>query len=136
MTTALLACGHHARRIAAAPRVYHLSAPVVWPPLPTTGFISDRVAMARDVTAGDAVFAACVGKAGRPLHVAIPQYALWRDSATGTVKPVIVVEAELFDGDSMFGLRQIPGGASAMARVSDLELLGRSRPRQAATPKA
>ncbi len=131
----LTGCGHRARataRLRGAAQVYRLDAPVAWPPLPTTGYIKDRVARATDVTAGNAVFAACVGVVGQPLHVAIPQYALWHDAATDSVKPVFVVEAEFFEGDSMFGLRQIPSGRDAMATSGDLELLGQARPAPAA----
>ena len=99
-----------------------------WPPLPTTGYIRGRVATAADVESGNAVFAACVGEVGQPLHFAIPQYGLWHDPVTGRVEPVIVVEAEWFEGDSMFGLRQIPTGKDAMATIADLQLLGQTLP--------
>lgn len=99
-----------------------------WPPLPSTGYLSGRVATAADVQSGNAVFAACVGVVGQPLHIAIPQYGLWHDPLTDRIERVFVVEAEWFQGDSMFGLRQIPTGKDAMATIADLKLLGQTPP--------
>lgn len=116
------------RATASAAQRHRWHAPSDWPPLPTTRYIRGRVATATDVSVGNAVFSACVGVVGRALHVTIPQYALWRDPATDSIKPVFIVEAELFEGDSMFGLRQIPSGKDAMATSADLELLGQTPP--------
>ena len=99
-----------------------------WPSLPRTGYLSGRVATAADVRSGNAVFAACVGVVGQPLHIAIPQYGLWHDPLTDSVERVLVVEAEWFEGDSMFGLRQIPSGKAAMAAIANLTLLGQTPP--------
>ncbi len=129
-------CGRGTARQHESPGTTHVfrsHLPAAWPALPTSGYISGRVATAADVSAGKAVFSECVGVVGRPLHVAIPQYALWRDPATDSIRPVVVVEAELFDGDSMFGLRRIPGRGDAMAKAADLELLGPMPPAAAAS---
>ncbi len=107
-----------------------------WPPLPTTGYISGRVATAADVQRGNAVFAACVGVVGQTLHFAIPQYALWHDPLSDSIKRVFVVEAEWFEGDSMFGLRQIPSGKDAMATIADVQLLGQTPPAPAGSGTA
>ena len=112
-------------RNVAQPRAQVASA---WPPLPGAGYISGRAATAADVRSGNAVFAACVGVVGQPLHIAIPQYGLWHDPLTDSIKRVIVVEAEWFQGDSMFGLRQIPNGKDAMATIANLTLLGQAPP--------
>ncbi len=111
-------------------------AAAAWPRLPTTGYIAGRVATSADIRKGDAVFAACVGVVGRTLDVAIPQYGLWHDPLTDSIRRVFVVEAEWFQGDSMFGLRQIPSGKDAMATIADLQLLGQTPPAPAGSSGA
>jgi hypothetical protein len=99
-----------------------------WPPLPTSGFISGRPATDKDVADGNAVFAlrAYGVPFGKPLDVAIPQYAYLTKKGQQPI-PVIVVQAELGKGIKIFGVRDLDG-KTATARESELQLLGTHPP--------
>ncbi len=96
-----------------------------WPPLPSRGFVTGRPAQASDVQNGDAVFVAAVKNVvvGKPLPIAIPQYALLRD----TNERVILVQAEDANGIKLFGVRGLDG-KEAVVKEADLELLGTWKP--------
>lgn len=82
---------------------------LVWPPLPTAGFIAGRPATQADVDAGNAIF--LLGDAARstgtPLAIDIPQYALFDDE--GIITVVVVVQAESEAGVSQIGARKADG---------------------------
>jgi hypothetical protein len=101
-----------------------------WPPLPTSGFISGRAATDKDVLDGNAVFAlrAYGVPFGKPLDVAIPQYAYLTKRGQRPI-PVIVVQAELGKSLKIFGVRDLSGKA-ATAKESELQLLGTHPPNQ------
>jgi len=103
-------------------------APVVWPPLPTAGFVTGRAATDKDVVEGNAVFAlrAYGIPFGKPLDIAIPQYAYLIKKGEPPL-PVIVVQAEEGKGIKIFGFRDLNGKA-ATARESELKLLGTHPP--------
>jgi hypothetical protein len=99
-----------------------------WPPLPTTGFISGRAATDKDVADGNAIF---VLKGygvyfGKPMDIAIPQYAYLTKRGEKPV-PVIVVQAETGGGIKLFGVRGLDGDKST-ARDYELKLLGARPP--------
>jgi hypothetical protein len=97
-----------------------------WPSLPSQGFINGRAGTTNDVGAGNAVFS--MEGAGRPLSIAIPQYAYWT-SGSGERVPVIVVQAEIApNGDQIIGLRK-RDGSEIVATRSEVTLLGTERPR-------
>ena len=104
------------------------TAPVNWPPLPTTGFISGRAATDKDVADGNAVFVlkAYGGYFGKPMDVVIPQYAYLTKRGEKPV-PVIVVQAEVGGGIKLFGVRGLDGDKST-ARDYELKLLGTKPP--------
>jgi hypothetical protein len=99
-----------------------------WPPLPTSGFIAGRPAVAKDVADGNAVFVLrAYGVAfGKPLNVTIPQYAYLTKRGRQPV-PVVVVQAEQGKGIKIFGVRDRSGKA-ATARESEVQLLGTNPP--------
>ena len=104
------------------------AAPVNWPPLPTTGFVSGRPATDEDVADGNAIF---VLKAygtyfGKPMDIVIPQYAYLTKAGEKPV-PVIVVQAEIGNGIKLFGVRGLDGDKST-AREFELKLLGTKPP--------
>jgi hypothetical protein len=104
------------------------TAPVNWPPLPAKGFVSGRPATDEDITAGDAVF---VLKAygiyfGKPMAIAIPQYAYFTRRGEKPV-PVIVVQAEIGKGIKLYGVRGLDGKTDT-ARDYEIELLGTTPP--------
>jgi hypothetical protein len=113
----------------ATPAVAQDSPKPNWPALPTTGFIAGRPATDKDVAAGNAVFVLrAYGIAfGKPLDVAIPQYAYLTKRGEPPV-PVIVVQAEEGRGIKLFGVRRLDG-KMASAKESELRLLGAQAPR-------
>jgi hypothetical protein len=96
-----------------------------WPPLPSSGFVAGRPAQKEDVAKGNAIFSAVVNGVvvGKPIAISIPQYALLRD----TRQRVILVQAEVANGITLFGVRGLDG-KEAVVRDTDLELLGTQRP--------
>jgi hypothetical protein len=101
----------------------------MWPPLPKQGFVVGRAATQADIAAGNAAFVAAVGGVtiGKPLPLAIPQYAYYRN---GTDKiPVVVIQAEEAQGKKLIGARLVTG-EEVVGLISDFELLGTDRPKQ------
>jgi hypothetical protein len=98
-----------------------------WPPLPKEGFIAGRTATRADVAAGKAVFAPEAGGAsvGKPLAVAIPQYAYYKEGGKRT--PVIVVQAEEVQGMKMVGAR-LANGKAVVGLLQNFDLLGKVPP--------
>ena len=101
-----------------------------WPPLPSQGFITGRAATQADVSAGKAAFVAQVGNTiiGKPLPIAIPQYAYFKDG--GKRVPVIIIQAEEAQGQKLVGARRT-NGADVVGFLTDFELLGNVRPKSA-----
>jgi hypothetical protein len=96
-----------------------------WPPLPSTGFITGRAAVAADVEKGNAIFVGMKqGKpVGKPIAVPLPQYGI----LTVPNLPVIVVQAEDVDGEKLFGTRDFAGG-EYVVKQEHLKLLGTKKP--------
>jgi hypothetical protein len=96
-----------------------------WPPLPSTGFITGRAAVAADVEKGNAIFVGVKqGKSvGKPIAVPLPQYGI----LTVPNLPVIVVQAEEVDGEKLFGTRDFAGG-EYVVKAEHLKLLGTKKP--------
>jgi hypothetical protein len=99
-----------------------------WPALPTTGFVAGRPATDQDVADGNAVF---VLKAygiyfGKPLEIAIPQYAYLIKKGEKPAR-VIVIQAENGKGRKLFGIRDMDG-KTAVVKDTDLQLLGTKPP--------
>ncbi len=104
-----------------------LAAATVWPDLPTTGFITGRVATDADVMAGNAAFATG-GAPGqvKPMTLRIPQYACWSSEDAGRQR-VILIQAETGPMGDMVGLRT-PRGEEIVATLPEVQLLGQQRP--------
>jgi hypothetical protein len=102
--------------------------PVTWPSLPTAGFVAGRSATKQDVEAGRAVFVAEEGAAviGKPMPIAIPQYAWFKDGSARL--PSIVIQAEEANGQGIVGARLLNGKHIA-GLITDFELLGTKAPR-------
>jgi hypothetical protein len=98
-----------------------------WPPLPKQGFIAGRTATRADVAAGRAVFSAESSgvAAGKPLKIAIPQYAYYKEGDKRT--PVIVVQAEEAQGLMLVGVR-LANGKSLILPLKSIQLLGKTPP--------
>ena len=98
-----------------------------WPPLPNDGFIAGRAATKEDVDAGRAVFVAAVaGKViGKPLSVAIPQYAWHKEGEKRT--QVIVIQVEDANGKRIVGAKTLDGGYMA-GFIEEFEMLGTKAP--------
>ena len=104
------------------------AAQTAWPPLPKTGFISGRAANDKDVKDGNAAFVlqAYGVPFGKPLDVAIPQYAYVTKRGQPKL-PAIVIQAEEGNRFKFFGVRYLDG-TTASARDNEVELLGTSPP--------
>ena len=103
---------------------------VSWPDLPTKCFVAGRPATEADATQGCAAFVikAKGGAAGTPLNVAIPQYALHTDQATGEATRVILIQAEENSGIQAAGYKTIGSGEIGAALLSEMRLLGVRKP--------
>jgi hypothetical protein len=99
-----------------------------WPPLPATGFTKGRPATDEDVAAGNAVFVLKqYGKYfGKPLDIAIPQYAYLIQKGDKPV-PVIVIQAEQERNLKLFGVRGLDG-ETLTVKEPELQLLGANPP--------
>jgi hypothetical protein len=99
-----------------------------WPDLPTTGFVSGRLAEEVDLRRGDAVFLTATGgvSAGEPVAIAIPQYAFLVDE-DGSRVPVVVVQAEANERGTFFRLRDAQA-QEYVVTAAEVILLGQSHP--------
>ena len=94
-----------------------------WPRLPTR-FVNGRAATDRDVKEGRAFFLPTPeNRSGQPASVRVPQYALWRDGA-GTLRHVVVVQAEKNRDGSEDVAVMTTGGEVAIVPREQLKLLG------------
>lgn len=105
------------------------AAPSAWPALPTSGFVFGRLATHNDLSNGNGVFLFEV--AGKPItrptqKVQIPQFAYLKEKR-GNRRPVVVVQAELLEGDLTLGLRDADG-KEYIASGDEVELLGTTHP--------
>jgi len=100
-----------------------------WPPLPSTGFVSGRPATDQDVVDGNAVFVLKQYGTyfGKPLAIAIPQYAYWNKKGEQQPVPVIVIQAEQERNLKIFGIRDLDGKVWTV-KETDLQLLGATPP--------
>jgi hypothetical protein len=104
-------------------------APSAWPALPLAGFVRGRVATIDDVRSGAAAFVlAANGKIiGRPLDIAIPQYAFLHDAKTNTDTPVIIIQAETNGSIDFVACFGIVDHALKVATLKEYTLLGTDR---------
>ena len=100
------------------------SASLMWPDLPTTGFMSGRAATMEDLKSGQAAFVSMVGETptGRPHDIPIPQYALARLDSDAHV-PVIVIQAEDTPKGTIVGAISLEGNVHVLM-LEELRLLG------------
>jgi len=106
-------------------------ATTAWPDLSTECFVAGRPATQADAIRGCAAFVirAKDGDTGTPLGIAIPQYALHIDAATGKATPVILIQAEENSGIKAVGYKVVGSGEIGAALLSEMHLLGKSKPR-------
>ncbi len=96
-----------------------------WPALPVTGFIKGRVATKKDVDKRIAVFAYLNGKTkSMPINIAVPQYGLIKNSKTNKIFRVIILQAELIQGQEWIGYVDIATRLRAVIRRKQIKLLG------------
>jgi hypothetical protein len=103
---------------------------IAWPDLPKTCFVSGRSATSVDVDTGCAAFLINVqGKAaGTPIKLAIPQYALHVDEATGKETPVIIIQAEENGQIKAVGYKELGTEQLGAALLREVRLLGTQKP--------
>lgn len=100
--------------------------PIMWPNLPTSGFIRGKAATVADVENDNAVFFMNEQSEGAwPLT--IPRYVEWADEF-GVDHPMILIQAEQAPGGlKMVGLRAFNGQAT-VATLPEVKLLGTEKP--------
>ncbi len=96
-----------------------------WPSLPATGFIKGRAATKADVDKRQAVFAYLNGKTkSTPIDIQLPQYGLIKNQQTNKMIPVIVLQAEVVQGQEMIGYIVIANNLRAVTTRKNIKLLG------------
>lgn len=85
----------------------------------STPAVEGRAATELDVTAGRAVFAID----GEPVGIDLPACAIVREEGVGEPTPVVVIQVERLDDDSVVvGFRLLDGG-TGIADLEDVEFL-------------
>jgi hypothetical protein len=100
----------------------------VWGPLDIrnwsqTPCIKDRLATKDDVDAGMAVFYINNPSAMMPLKVKLPACAIHTDQDTRAETPVVMIQAEKFQGQKLIGYRFLDGG-NGIGLLSEFTVLG------------
>jgi hypothetical protein len=98
-----------------------------WPDLVGVGHVTGRTATPDDVAAGNAAFT-IQNSNSKPIHVTIPQYAMYVDRDTGRQVPVILIQAEDKAGAMLAGFRIVGSNGLGACLLSELHLLGTKRP--------
>lgn len=103
---------------------------IAWPDLPQTCFVSGRSATNADVDAGCAAFLINVKgqAAGTPIKLAIPQYAMHVDEASGKETPVIIIQAEENGAIKAVGYKELGTEQLGAALLREVRLLGTQKP--------
>jgi len=87
-----------------------------------TPCITDRVATKDDVEAGLAVFYINNPREMKPLKVKLPACAIHTDQDTKQETPVIMIQAEKFQGQKLIGYRFLNGG-NGIGLLSEFTIL-------------
>lgn len=97
-----------------------------YPPLPTEGFVSGRIAVQEDVTNGDAAFATLPEQhvVRQAVPIPVPQYAIYRGGDEH--KLVFVIQVEKVNGKVTIGARPPEGGDVVIGTPQDFMLLGKT----------
>ncbi len=104
---------------------------LIWPDLPSSGFIVGRLATKADVKAGNAVFHFDhINDTERaPLDIKIPQYAIrYSKIAALENEPVIIIQAESIGTTKLLGYRNINTSRTGSGLLSEFNLLGTRKP--------
>ena len=99
---------------------------MAYPPLPTEGFVSGRIATQEDVTKGDAAFATLPEQkvVRQAIPIPVPQYAIYRGGETRQL--VFVIQVEKVNGKVTIGARSAEGGDVLIGTPTDFMLLGKT----------
>jgi hypothetical protein len=102
-----------------------------WPPLPQTCFVKGRPATEDDAKKGCAAFVikAQGKRAGIPLNIDIPQYAIHIEDGSGKETPVVVIQAEENSGIQAVGYKVVGSSAVGASLLRELRLLGTKKPK-------
>ena len=99
----------------------------LWGPLDITNWsetpcIRDRIATKDDVDAGLAVFYINNPSQMKPLEVSLPACAIHMDDDTKRETPVVMIQAEKFQGQKLIGYRFLDGG-NGIGLLSEFTIL-------------
>ena len=99
-------------------------ASINWPELPSTGFVSGRMATQADIDSGSAAF---MLPGGTPIRIPVPQYG-FQIEESGVRTPGIVIQAEEVGGIKVIGFKPLSSDGFAVAKLEDFEFLGTTPP--------
>ena len=97
-----------------------------WPDLSAFKHVTGRVAKEADIANQSAIFVLKnEGKyIGTPIHIALPQYAIYTDGETNQKSKVVIIQAESAHGMNMYGAIDIRSGKGIVSTDTDFKLLG------------
>ena len=98
---------------------------MIWPPLPESGFVRERIATLEDIAQGQAAFV--LGQNAIPIPISIPQYAWHVDTTTIEKSPVIIIQAETNGNLQVVGYFTVGEKSLGIATLAEFELLGTIR---------
>lgn len=103
-----------------------IAAETEYPPLPTEGFVTGRIATQEDVTKGDAAFATLPEQkvVRQAVPIPVPQYAVYRGGQEHQL--VFVIQVEKVNGKVTIGARPAEGGDVLIGTPQDFMLLGKA----------
>lgn len=110
--------------ITATSSLHAMAEEMVFPPLPTEGFVSGRIATQEDVKKGDAAFATLPEQrlVRQAVPIPVPQYAIYRGGEESQL--VFVIQVEKVNGKLTIGARPVEGGDLVIGEATDFRLLG------------
>jgi len=97
---------------------------VDYPPLPTEGFVTGRIATQEDVNNGNAAFATLPEQkvVRQAVPIPVPQYAVYRGGQKHEL--MFVIQVEKVNGKVTIGARPVEGGDVVIGTPTDFMLLG------------
>jgi hypothetical protein len=118
------------RHSAPAPPKSENKEQMMWPTLPTKGFVAGRPATNDDVARGDAVFF-LMGSGVVSLDIEIPLYAYHIEERSGKRTAGIIIQAErTADGKELVAMQPVDWSGPVVALRAEYQLLGKAAPKE------
>jgi len=100
------------------------------PDLASVEHVSGRLATKEDIDAGAAIFMLQVEgtRIGEPIDIAVPQYAIQTESASGNKMAVVIVQAEETEDQKIIGALGCKSDEFSLGLLEEFELRGTTKP--------